>query len=108
MVGGANTVTLALEVLPGPPSVEVTVTLLFLAPDVAPVTFTDSVHDALAARVAPDKLMEPLPGTATTVPLHVPVTPLEPPTTNPAGNVSMNPTPVSEIVLMPGLVMTNP
>jgi len=59
MVGGATTVRLALEVLPVPPSVEVTCTLLFFTPAVVPCTSTETVQEALAARVPPDKLAEP-------------------------------------------------
>ena len=43
-VGAERTATLALEVLPVPPVVEVTVTLLFLAPAVVPVTFKEMVQ----------------------------------------------------------------
>ena len=64
IVGGDKTVRLALEVLPLPASMEVTVTLLFCVPVVTPVTFSEMVHDVLAARVAPDKLTEVPPSTA--------------------------------------------
>src|SRR5262249_8755673 len=50
MAGGATTVMLALPVLPVPPSVEVTCTLLFFTPADAPVTFTTTVQEPLAAR----------------------------------------------------------
>jgi len=39
------TVTLAVAVLPVPPSFEVTVVLLFLVPAVIPVTFTENVQE---------------------------------------------------------------
>ena len=52
MLGALTTVTLAVEVLPVPPSVEVTCTLLFFTPDVVPSTFTERIHEVLAAKVA--------------------------------------------------------
>jgi len=107
IVGGDTTVTLALEVLPAPPSVEVTVTLLFCAPAAMPVTFSDSAHDPLTAKVAPDKLTEVLPGTAVSVPPHVLVTPLGVDTTSPAGRVSVKATLVSGIVFKAGLTNAN-
>src|SRR5215469_14220047 len=68
IVGGANTVIDALAVLPVPPSLELTVTLLFFCPAVVPCTFTDTMQLALAASVPPDKLTEPDPLTAVAVP----------------------------------------
>jgi hypothetical protein len=79
MVGGtmAATVTLAEAVVPVPPSVELTVpVVLFLVPDVVPVTFTENVHEALAANVPAARLTEPDPAVAVMVPLpQVPVRP---------------------------------
>src|SRR5437868_3804743 len=56
--GGASTFTLAEAVPPVPPSVEVTFpVVLFCSPAAVPVTFTANVHDELAARLAPERLM---------------------------------------------------
>src|SRR5882672_8025563 len=95
MTGGATTVTLALDVLPVPPSVEVTCTLLFFTPAVVPCTFREIVHDAAGARVAPERLTELEPATAVAVPLHVLVNPLGVATIRPEGSVSVNATPFS-------------
>src|SRR5258708_755065 len=95
ITGGATTVMLAFEVLPVPPSVDVTWVLLFFTPAVVPVTFTTTVHEALAASVPPERLAEPEPATAVAVPPHVLVNPLGVATTSPAGRVSVNATPVS-------------
>src|SRR5262245_26759872 len=53
MVGGATTVNVAVLLVPPVPlSVEVTLpVVLFRVPAVTPFTFTEKVHDALAARV---------------------------------------------------------
>ena len=56
IVGADTTVTLALEVLPVPPSVELTWTLLFFTPAVVPCTFTETAHEPLAASVPADRL----------------------------------------------------
>ena len=55
--------------------------------------------------VAADKLTEAEPATAVGVPLQVLLSPLGVATTKPAGKVSVNPIPVSEIVFTDGLVM---
>src|ERR1700691_4900546 len=107
MVGGDNTVRLALEVLPVPPSLEVTVTLLFCTPAAMAVKFTDNVHAALAARVPPDRLTDVPRGTAVALPPHVLVSPLGVTTTSPAGKVSVKATPVSGMVFATGLTMEN-
>ena len=63
IVGGDATVKVAVEVLPVPPFVEVTVTELLFAPAVVPVTFTENVHELLGevvVSVAPDKLTDPV------------------------------------------------
>lgn len=94
IVGGAMTVTEALEVLPVPPSVEVTLTLLFFAPSVVPVTFTLKTHEPLAASVPPERLMEEEPAVARIPPLpHVPESPLGVATSKPAGSESVKATP---------------
>lgn len=104
-VGGAVTVRVALEVLPAPLSVAVTVTLLFFTPPVVGVTFTLKVQEAEAARVAPDRLTEDEPAAAVMVPPpHEPVRPFGVETTRPAGNESVNATPVSELPVF-GLLM---
>ena len=47
----------ALEVFPVPPSVEVTWTLLFFTPAVVPCTLTETVQEALAAKVPAERLI---------------------------------------------------
>src|SRR5689334_349992 len=94
IVGGATTVIEAFAVLPVPPLVEVTCTLLVLSPAVVPVTFTTTVHDELGARLWPLRLTEEEPATAVTVPVQVPPTPFGVATTRPPGRLSVNATPV--------------
>src|SRR5258708_7166556 len=106
MTGGATTVMLAFEVLPVPPSVEVTWTLLFFTPAVVPCTFTETVHEALAASVPPDKLTEPEPATAVAVPPQVLLRLLGVATTSPAGRLSVKAIPLSATVVF-GLLMVN-
>jgi hypothetical protein len=100
--GGAITVRLAEAVFPVPPSVEVTaLVVLFCCPAEVPVTFTENVQDALAASVAPDRLIPFVPCVAVMVPLpQLPVSPFGVETSNPAGNVSLNATPLSETVVL--------
>jgi hypothetical protein len=100
--GGATTLTLAEAVPPVPPSVEVTLPLvLFCVPAEIPVTLTEKVHDALAASVAPVRLITLVPAVAVIVPPpQVPVRPLGVEITSPAGSVSLNPTPVSVVVVL--------
>ena len=96
MVGALSTMTLADAVSPVPPLVEVTapVTLFFVPADV-PVTFTENVHDPLAAIAAPERLTLPLPAVAVIVPPpHEPVSPLGVEITRPAGRLSVKATPV--------------
>lgn len=95
MVGGPTTLTLALEVLPVPPLVELTVTLLFFTPPVVPCTLTESVQVAPGARVAPDKLTVEPPAAAVAVPPQVLFRLGVGPTTSPAGRLSVNATPLS-------------
>ena len=96
---GTATVTLALAVFPVPPSVAVTLpVVLFLAPAVVPVTLTDTVQLALAASVPADRLTEEEPATAVGVPPQVLFKFGVAATTNPAGSVSVNATPVRPIV----------
>jgi hypothetical protein len=89
MVGGATTVMEALEVLPVPPLVEVTWTLLFFTPAVVPWTFTETVQLAPGASDAPLKLTEEEPAVAVAVPLQVVFRLFGVATTSPAGRVSV-------------------
>src|SRR5262249_11778304 len=99
ITGGATTGIDEFEVLPVPPSVEVTCTLLFFTPAVVPWTPTDTVHVALAARVPPDRLAELDPPTAVAVPPQVLVRFGVDATTRPAGRLSVNANPVSVVVV---------
>src|SRR5438128_5237660 len=87
-----------------PPLVEVEVTVLTLMPPVVPVTFTPIVHEPLTANVTPLSETVPDAATATGVPPHVLVNPFGVATTIPAGNVSVNPTPVRAKAFPAGLV----
>ena len=106
------TSSVAVAVLPVPPSVEVICTELFLVPAVVPVTFvTVKKQEPLAASVAPDRLTTSVPEVAVIVPLVDPAVqfPLKPfgvETTRPAGRVSVNATPVRPTVEF-GLVYVN-
>jgi hypothetical protein len=95
MDGGATTTMLAEAVPPAPPSVEVTFpVVLFSVPAAIPVTFTANVHEPAAARVAPVRLIAPVPGVAVMVPApQVPARPLGVETARPAGRASVKPTP---------------
>jgi len=94
--GGVMTVSVAFDVLPVPPLVEVTWTLLFLVPTVVACTSSAIVHDALAARVAPDRLADVAKATAVAVPPQVLVRLFGLATRRPAGKLSVKATPVSE------------
>jgi hypothetical protein len=93
--GGATTLIEADAVPPVPPSVEVTLpVVLFCVPAAAPVTFTEKVHDVLAARAAPVKLITLVPAVAVIVPApQVPTWPFGVAITSPAGRVSLKPKP---------------
>ncbi len=81
-----------------PPSVEETNVELFLVPCEVPLTVTENVQEAPAERVAPLRLTVPVPAVAVIVPLpQLPVRPFGVATTSPAGNVSVNPTPVRAV-----------
>src|SRR5260370_37655317 len=67
ITGGDVTVIVAFDVLPVPPSVEVTCTLLFFTPPVVLVMSTDTVHEALGASEPADKLTDVAPATAVVV-----------------------------------------
>jgi len=105
IVGGEATDKLADAVLPVPPLVELTWTLLFFKPWLVAVTLTVSVQEPLAATELPVSETLPDPATAVAVPPHVLVSPLGVATTRPAGKVSVNATPVSATALAAGLVM---
>jgi len=91
---------------PGPDSVEVTApVVLFFTPTVVPVTFTEKVQLLLAGIVPPVSDTLPDPATAVMVPLpQLPDNPFGVATTNPAGRLSVNATPVSPSPLF-GLLM---
>jgi hypothetical protein len=84
---------------PGGASFEVTVlVVLVCTPMATPVTFTENVHEAPAASIAPDRLMLFDPATAVIVPPpQEPVTPLGVDTISPDGSISVNASPVSAI-----------
>src|SRR5262249_43098467 len=95
ITGGATTVMESFDVLPLPPSVEVTCPLLFFTPALVPLTPTEKVQDPLAANVPPAREMVPLPPVAVIVPLpQLPITLGGEATTNPEGSESVNATPV--------------
>jgi hypothetical protein len=106
ITGGPTTVTLAFAVLPVPPSVDVTCTLLFIAPAAVPVTFSETVQDAFAASVPPDKLTVPDPAAAETAPPHELFNAGKAETISPAGKVSEKAIPLRATVLF-GLLMVN-
>jgi hypothetical protein len=93
--GGATTAIFAEAVPPGPPSVELTaLVVLFCAPAKTPVTFILKLHELLDPSVAPAKLIKLVPCVPVIVPLpHIPLRPFGVEITNPAGRVSVNPTP---------------
>src|SRR6185437_10955522 len=101
--GGASTLTLAEAVPPVPPSVEVTLpVVLFCKPAAIPVTFIEKVQEPLAAIDPPDKLITFVPAVSVIVPPtpHEPVCPFGVEMINPAGSVSLKPTPVSAVVVL--------
>jgi hypothetical protein len=101
--GGASVVTSsdALALLPLPALVDVTLdVLLTFVPVDVPVTLSEIVQDAEAARFPPDKFTFPPPAGAVRLPPHELVAPLGLATSSPAGNASVKATPVSAV---PGL-----
>jgi hypothetical protein len=98
-MGGATTVSDAvLLVAPGPLSFElIGPVVLFCVPGAMPVTFTDNVHDPLAASVPPERLMMLVPAVAVIDPAQVPLKPLGVDTISPAGRVSLNEIPVNGV-----------
>ena len=92
---GSFTSTLAVAVLPAPPFVEVTVTVLVLTPIVLPVTWSVIVHVTPAAKLTPLKLTVDEPAVAVADPPQPLDRPFGVATTRPLGSVSVNATPVS-------------
>src|SRR5580692_2152597 len=92
ITGGPTTVTLAVEVLPVPPSADVACTLM------------DTPQDALEARVPADTLTWPDPATPVAVPPQELVRLFGVATTRPAGRLSVNDSPLSATAAF-GLVM---
>ncbi len=101
-------VMLVEAVPPAPDSVAVMFpVVLFFTPTVVAVTLTENEQTLLAATDAPDKEIVPDPAFAVMIPRpQVPVTPFGVATTNPAGRLSVNPTPVRPSPLL-GLVIVN-
>jgi hypothetical protein len=101
---GLLTVSVAVELFPLPPSVDVTwLVVLILVPAVAPVTVTLKTHWLFARTVAPD--IEMLLG-AVSVTVPPQTVALAFGTVAPAGRVSVNPTPVRAVAAL-GLVIVN-
>jgi hypothetical protein len=95
------TLMLAEAVLPVPPLVEVTFpVMLFFVPTVVPVTFTEKLHDPLAERVAPERLITFVPCVAVIVPPpQEPVSAFGDEIMRPDGNVSVKAIPVRVVAL---------
>ena len=100
--GGATTLMLAEAVPPVPPSTDVTLpVVLFCVPAAIPVTFTEKVHDALAASVCAAQADHVGVLVAVMVPPpQLPVRPLGVEIMRPAGKVSLKPTPVIVVVVL--------
>src|SRR5882724_2503981 len=105
ITGCPATVMLAFAVLPVPPSVDVTCTLLVIAPTAVPVTFSETVQDAFAASVPPDKLTVPDPAAAEIVPPHELFNVGEVETIRPAGKVSEKAIPLKTTMLFGLLIV---
>jgi len=106
MTGAVVAVTVALDVFPVPPFVEVTCTLLFFTPPVTAVTPTEKVQELFVARVAPARLTVEVPASAVIVPPpQAPANALGVDTTKPAGRLSVNATPVNATAFATGLLI---
>jgi hypothetical protein len=104
VVVAAATMSDAVAGLPGGASLELTgEVVLTLVPALVAVTLTEIVQEADPASDAPDRPAELPPAVAAMVPPHDPDRPFGVATTNPAGNVSVNATPV--MVVVAALVM---
>ncbi len=92
------TVMLAEAVLPLPPSVEVTALVVsFCVPVAVAETFIAKLQEALAARVAAERLTLPDPAAAVMAPPpQLPVSPSGVATAKPAGRLSVKPIPVRD------------
>lgn len=97
---GSFTNTLAVEVLPVPPLVELTVTELALRPIVVPCTSSEIVQDAPAAKLVPLKLTVEVPAVAVAVPPQSLDKLFGSATIRPAGRESVKLTPVSVVVVL--------
>jgi hypothetical protein len=107
-VGAERTARLAVEVLPAPPFVEVTLTLLFSVPTVVPVTLTVVVHDAPGAWEKPVRDTLPEPAVAVIdASVQVVDRPFGEATSSPVGRLSVNAIPVSVAGFASGLAMLN-
>jgi hypothetical protein len=93
--GGETTVMKAFDVLPVPPCVEVTCTLLFFTPADAPDTFSEMVHEALAASVPAESEATDEPATAPVAPPQVFAKLLGVAMISPGGRLSVNAIPVN-------------
>src|ERR1700733_15873363 len=105
IVGDATTVTDALEVLPVPASIDVTVTLLFFTPAAVPVTLRDMMQEELLGTVPPIRLTIEPPPLAANVPPHVVLRFWGVDTLSPAGRLSVKAIPVREKGFVTGLLM---
>jgi hypothetical protein len=96
MDGGATTARFAEAVPPVPPFAEVTAPVVLLcAPAAAPVTFTEKLHELLAANVAAERLITFVACVAVIEPPpQDPVRPLGVETKSPVGSVSLKAMPV--------------
>src|SRR5262249_56182825 len=94
-VGGAATVRGAWGVLPAAGVVSLAVTLLLFTPAVVPWTSADTVHEVPGARLAPVSDTDDDPPVAVAVQPQVLFRLGVEATTNPAGRVSVNETPLS-------------
>lgn len=108
IVGGATTVIVAvLLVPPVPPFADVTALVMLLStPAAIPVTSTLTVPDPPAGTVPPEKVIVELPAPAVIVPPIVVFAFGVAATFNPAGSVSLKPTPVRATVPF-GLLIVN-
>jgi hypothetical protein len=102
------TVRVAVAALPVPPLVELIVpVVLVTGPRAVAVTFTERTQEELAATVAAVSETLPDPATAVTTPPQVLANPFGVATTIPAGNASVNATPVRPTVFATGFVIVN-
>lgn len=106
IAGGVATVRTAVAVLPVPALLELTALLLFVKlPDAVAVTLSASVQLLPVATVPPLRVIAPVAASAVAIPPQLFASPLGVEITNPAGSVSLNPTPVSDTVFAAGLVI---